>query len=484
MIAAQSVLPALWPALPEMILAVGVLVLVLYGSFRGERSSEGVSVGALLLLILALFVVMSQPGTKVTTLNGAFIVDGFSKVMKALILLGSAASILLARDYFQRALIDRFEFPILILLCTLGMMVMASANDLISLYLGLELQSLAAYVIAAFHRDNLKSTEAGLKYFVLGALSSGMLLYGSSLVYGFTGTVSFPGIVAALNDTTGGFGIVLGIVFVAAGVAFKLAAVPFHMWTPDVYEGSPTPVTAFFASAPKMAAMAMTVRIFIGAFPDVTAVWQQIIVFVAIASMALGSFAAIGQRSIKRLMAYSSIGNVGYALVGLAAGSQDGVRGVVIYMIIYLAMTLGAFAVILSLRRGGQMFETVEDLSGLSRTHPVLAFCLAAMMFSLAGIPPLAGFFAKYYVFAAAIKADLVALAVIGVVTSVVGAFYYLRLVKVMYFDEPVAAYEPMAPGLRIVLGLTSVVVVLFWIVPAPLVGAASAAAKSLFPGS
>jgi len=484
MTAAHSVLPALWPALPELILAVGVLVLVLYGSFRGERSAEGVSVGALLLLILALFVVMSQSGAKVTTLNGSFIVDSFSKVMKALILIGSAASILLARDYFQRARIDRFEFPLLILLCTLGMMVMASANDLIALYLGLELQSLAAYVIAAFHRDNLKSTEAGLKYFVLGALSSGMLLYGSSLVYGFTGTVSFPGIVAALNDTNVGFGLVLGIVFVAAGVAFKLAAVPFHMWTPDVYEGSPTPVTAFFASAPKMAAMAMTIRIFIGAFPDVTAVWQQIIVFVAIASMALGSFAAIGQRSIKRLMAYSSIGNVGYALVGLAAGSQDGVRGVVIYMIIYLAMTLGAFAVILSLRRGGQMFETVDDLSGLSRTHPVLAFCLAAMMFSLAGIPPLAGFFAKYYVFAAAIKADLVALAVIGVVTSVVGAFYYLRLVKVMYFDEPVAAYEPMAPGLRIVLGLASVVVVLFWIVPAPLVGAAGAAAKSLFAGS
>ncbi|MDB5646059.1 NADH-quinone oxidoreductase subunit NuoN [Methylobacterium sp.] len=478
--AAQIVMPALGPALPELILSLGVLVLILYGAFRGERSAEGVNVGALILLVVALFAVMSQPGTKVTTLNGSFIVDNFSKVMKALILIGSAATILLSRDYFQRARIDRFEFPILLVLCTIGMLVMASANDLISLYLGLELQSLAAYVIAAFHRDNLKSTEAGLKYFVLGALSSGMLLYGASLVYGFTGTVSFPGIVAAL-DGTAGFGIVLGIVFVAAGVAFKMSAVPFHMWTPDVYEGSPTPVTAFFASAPKMAAVAMTVRLFIGAFPDVTAVWQQIIVFVSIASMALGSFAAIGQRSLKRLMAYSSIGNIGYALVGLAAGSQEGVRGVVIYMIIYLAMTLGAFAVLLSLRRGGEMFETVDDLSGLSRTHPVLAFCLAAMMFSLAGIPPLAGFFAKFYVFAAAIKADLVALAVIGVVTSVVGAFYYLRLVKVMYFDEPVAAYEPMPPGLRIVLALASVVVMLFWIVPAPLVGAAGAAAKSLF---
>jgi NADH-quinone oxidoreductase subunit N len=478
--AAQIVLPALGPALPELILSLGVLALILYGAFRGERSAEGVNVGALILLVVALFAVMSQSGAKITTLNGSFIVDNFSKVMKALILLGSAATILLSRDYFQRERIDRFEFPILLLLCTIGMMVMASANDLIALYLGLELQSLAAYVIAAFHRDNLKSTEAGLKYFVLGALSSGMLLYGASLVYGFTGTVSFPGIVAAL-DGTAGFGIVLGIVFVAAGVAFKLAAVPFHMWTPDVYEGSPTPVTAFFASAPKMAAMAMTVRLFIGAFPDVTAVWQQIIVFVAIASMALGSFAAIGQRSLKRLMAYSSIGNVGYALVGLAAGSQEGISGVVVYMIIYLAMTLGAFAVLLSLRRGGRMFETVDDLAGLSRTHPVMAFCLAAMMFSLAGIPPLAGFFAKYYVFLAAIKSGLVALAIIGVVTSVVGAFYYLRLVKVMYFDEPVAAYEPMPPGARIVLALSSVVVVLLGIVPGPIVGAASAAAKSLF---
>ena len=297
----QSVLPAITPVLPEIVLSIGALLLVLYGAWRGERSSEGVNVGALILLIFTFFLVVSQTGN-VTTLNGAFIADPFARVMKALILIGSAATILLSRDYFQRERIDRFEYPILIVLCTVGMLVMASANDLISLYLGLELQSLAAYVIAAFHRDDVKSTEAGLKYFVLGALSSGMLLYGASLVYGFTGTVSFPGIVTAL-DGPSSFGIVLGIVFVAAGVAFKLAAVPFHMWTPDVYEGSPTPVTAFFGSAPKVAAMAMTVRVFIGAFPDVTAVWQQIIVFVSIASMALGSFAAIGQRSIKRLMA-------------------------------------------------------------------------------------------------------------------------------------------------------------------------------------
>ncbi|MCP1561474.1 MULTISPECIES: NADH-quinone oxidoreductase subunit NuoN [Methylorubrum] len=475
----QSVLPAITPVLPEIVLSVGALLLVLYGAWRGERSSEGVNVGALILLIFTFFLVVSQSGS-VTTLNGAFIADPFARIMKALILIGSAATILLSRDYFQRERIDRFEYPILIVLCTVGMLVMASANDLISLYLGLELQSLAAYVIAAFHRDDVKSTEAGLKYFVLGALSSGMLLYGASLVYGFTGTVSFPGIVTAL-DGPSSFGIVLGIVFVAAGVAFKLAAVPFHMWTPDVYEGSPTPVTAFFGSAPKIAAMAMTVRVFIGAFPDVTAVWQQIIIFVSIASMALGSFAAIGQRNIKRLMAYSSIGNVGYALIGLAAGSEEGIRGVVIYMIIYLAMTLGAFAVLLSMRRKDQMFETIDDLSGLSRTHPWLAFCLAAMMFSLAGIPPLAGFFAKFYVFAAAIKAGLVTLAVVGVVTSVVGAFYYLRLVKVMYFDEAKAPYERIPPGSAIVLGVSSAVVVLFFLVPAPLVAAAGDAAKSLF---
>ncbi|MCE4224187.1 NADH-quinone oxidoreductase subunit NuoN [Methylobacterium sp. C25] len=476
----HSVMPTIGPLLPEIMMALGAMALLMYGAFRGERSTEGVNVGALILLILTFFVVVSGHG-KITTLSGAFISDNFSRIMKALILIGSAATILLSRDYFQRERIDRFEYPVMILLCTIGMMVMASANDLISLYLGLELQSLAAYVIAAFHRDDVKSTEAGLKYFVLGALSSGMLLYGASLVYGFTGTVSFPGIVTALSSDSTGLGIVLGIVFIAAGVCFKLAAVPFHMWTPDVYEGSPTPVTAFFASAPKMAAMAMTVRVFIGAFPDVTAIWQQIIIFVSIASMALGSFAAIGQKNIKRLLAYSSIGNVGYALIGLAAGTEEGVRGVIVYMLIYLAMTLGGFAVLLALRRKNQMFETIDDLSGLSRTHPWLAFCLAAMMFSLAGVPPLAGFFGKFYVFAAAIKAGLVTTAVIGVVTSVVGAFYYLRVVKVMYFDEPRDAYEPMPPGIRIVLGLSSALVVLFFLVPAPLVAAAGAAAKSLF---
>ncbi|PVE23263.1 NADH-quinone oxidoreductase subunit NuoN [Microvirga sp. KLBC 81] len=473
-------IPAFGPVLPEIILAAGALVLVLFGAMRGERSEEGMNIIALALLAVAFVAVLMLPGERVETMNGSFVIDGFAKFMKALTLVASAGGVILSMDYMRREGISRFEYPILIVLSTLGMMMVISANDLIALYLGLELLSLSSYVIAAFDRDNVRSTEAGLKYFVLGSLSSGMLLYGASLVYGFTGNVSFPAIAGILQGQVG-IGAVIGIVFVAAGIAFKISAVPFHMWTPDVYEGSPTPVTAFFAAAPKMAGMAMATRVFIDAFPNIVGQWQQIIVFISIASMALGSFAAIGQRNIKRLMAYSSIGNVGYALIGLAAGTVEGVQGVVVYMAIYLAMTLGAFAVILGLRRGKVMFENIEDLSGLARTHPVLAFCLAMMMFSLAGIPPLAGFFAKFAVFNAAINANLVALAIIGVVTSVIGAYYYLRIVKVMYFDEPAAAYDAMPAGVKLVLALSSIFVVLFGIVPAPLVAAAGAAARSLF---
>jgi NADH-quinone oxidoreductase subunit N len=472
--------PAFGPALPEIILAVGVLMLILFGAFRGERSAALVTIGSLVLLFVAFVAVLLLPTSRTVTMGGSFIVDGFAKYMKLLVLLGSAATIALSTDYLRREGIDRFEYPILILLSTIGSMMMVSANDLIGLYLGVELQSLASYVIASFHRDNLRSTEAGLKYFVLGALSSGMLLYGASLVYGFTGTVAFPGIATALHGPVE-TGVVLGLVFVAAGVAFKMAAVPFHMWTPDVYEGSPTPVTAFFSSALKVSAIAMAVRVFMGAFPNILAQWQQIIIFIAIASMLLGSFAAIGQRNIKRLMAYSSIGNVGYALIGLAAGTPEGIQGVIVYMAIYLAMTLGGFACILAMRRRNVMFENIDDLSGLARTHPVLAFCFAAMLFSLAGIPPLAGFFSKFYVFVAAIQAGLVTLAVIGVVTSVVGAYYYVRIVKIMYFDEPQAAFEPMPAGVQVVLAVTTFIIVVFFIVPAPLVGTAAAAAKSLF---
>jgi NADH-quinone oxidoreductase subunit N len=339
--------------------------------------------------------------------------------------------------------------------------------------------SLALYVVAASDRDSVRSTEAGLKYFVLGALSSGMLLYGCSLIYGFTGTVSFEGIAKAAN--AGSIGLLFGLVFLFVGLCFKVSAVPFHMWTPDVYEGAPTPVTAFFAAAPKIAAVAIFVRVCIDAFPDIAPQWQQILVFVSIASMALGSFAAIGQRNIKRLMAYSSIGHIGFVLIGLAAGTTEGVQGVLVYMTVYLAMTLGSFAVILAMRRDGRMVEQIADLSGLARTQPAMAFFLAVMLFAMAGIPPLAGFFAKFYVFLAAIQAGLYMLAIIGVITSVVGAYYYLAIVKVMYFDEPAPKFGPMPWELRTVLGVTGVFVLLFFVYPSPLLNAATAAAKSLF---
>jgi NADH-quinone oxidoreductase subunit N len=366
-------------------------------------------------------------------------------------------------------------------LATAGMMMMISATDLISLYVGLELQSLAIYVVAAINRNSLRSTEAGLKYFVLGALSSGMLLYGASLIYGFTGQTGFAAIASAVAQQGVSVGLVFGLVFLIAGLAFKVSAVPFHMWTPDVYEGAPTPVTAFISAAPKVAAMALFVRAVVGAFGPATDDWQQIITFLAIASMALGAFAAIGQRNIKRLMAYSSIGHMGYALVGLAAGTGAGVRGVVIYLIVYLAMTLGAFAVILSMRRRDGMVEEISDLTGLSRTNPVLAFLLAVILFSLAGIPPLAGFFAKFYVFMAAIEAELYWLAVIGVLASVVGAYYYLRIVKIMYFDEPAESFERMPVELKVVLGLSGVFILVYVLIAGPIGGYAEAAARTFF---
>src|SRR5690349_4323348 len=374
---------------------------------------------------------------------------------------------------------QKFEYPVLILLSTTGMLVLVSAADLIALYLGFELMSLALYVIAAIDRDNTRSSEAGLKYFVLGALSSGMLLYGCSLIYGFTGTVSFAGIAKAAQG--GGIGLTFGLVFLFVGFCFKVSAVPFHMWTPDVYEGAPTPVTAFFSAAPKVAGIAVFVRASIMAFPAILTQWQQIVVFVSIASMVLGAFAAIGQTNIKRLMAYSSIGHMGYALIGLASGSPEGVRSVLVYMAIYVAMTLGTFAGIIAMRRPEGPVEQISDLAGLARTKPAMAFFLAMMMFSLAGVPPLAGFFAKLYVFFAAINAGLYTLAVIGVVTSVVGAYYYLLVVKTMYFDEPAPRFVPMRPELGLVLAVTGLFVILFCVYPGPLVDAAGAAAQSLF---
>jgi NADH-quinone oxidoreductase subunit N len=477
-------IPALLPALPEIVLALGAMALLMVGAFRGEQATKSIDGAAILLLILTGAVIVWLPAGKLVTFGGSFVVDNFARFLKLLALTGSAAAILMSTDYLAAEKRQKFEYSILILLATTGMMMLISAADLIALYLGLELMSLALYVVAAIDRDSVRSTEAGLKYFVLGALSSGMLLYGASLVYGFTGTVSFAGIAKAATQggaSSGHLGLVFGLVFLFAGFCFKVSVVPFHMWTPDVYEGAPTPITAFFAAAPKVAGIAMFVRTTIVAFPGVVTQWQQIVVFVAIASMALGAFAAIGQRNIKRLMAYSSIGHMGFALVGLAAGTQEGVQGVLVYMAIYVAMTLGTFACILSMRRDGQMVENISDLSGLARTKPAMAFFFAMLLFSLAGIPPLAGFFAKFYVFLAAIQAGLFALAVIGVVTSVVGAYYYLTIVKIMYFEEPAKPFEPMPIELKAVLAVTGLFNVLFFIYPGPLVAAANAAAKSLF---
>jgi len=468
-------------AAPEILLAVGAMALLMLGVFRNDDEDDLTGWLSIGLIILAGVLVLMQDGARVELFNGSFVVDDFARFMKVVTLIGSAVAIAMSFDYLRDAKLFKFEFPILIVLATLGMMMMISANDLISLYLGLELQSLSLYVIAAFRRDSVRSSEAGLKYFVLGALSSGMLLYGSSLIYGFTGTTGFEGIAASLEKTGISLGLIFGLVFFLAGIAFKISAVPFHMWTPDVYEGAPTPVTAFFAAAPKFAAMAMMIRAIYTPFPSIAPEWQQIVVFISIASMLLGAFAAIGQRNIKRLMAYSSIGHMGYALVGLAAGTPDGVRGVIIYMAIYMVMTVGTFAFILSMKRSDGMVEEIDQLAGLSRNNPMAAFILAMLLFSLTGIPPLAGFFAKFYVFLAAIHAELYALAVLGVLASVVGAYYYLRIVKIMYFDEPVERFEPMPGILKGVLGVSGMLVILFFVYPAPLVAAAGTAARSLF---
>ena len=469
----------LLPLAPELVLGIGAMLLLMLGAYRDERIVRVVDVAAILLLVAAGAIVCLLPAGKLTSFDGSFVVDNFARFLKVLAAIGSVAAVAMSIDFAKQERQQRFEYSVLIVLSTLGMFMLISAADLIALYLGLELMSLPLYVVAASHRDNLRSTEAGLKYFVLGALSSGMLLYGASLVYGFTGTVSFSGIAQAASH--GGIGLIFGLVFLFAGFCFKVSAVPFHMWTPDVYEGAPTPVTAFFAAAPKVAGMAMFVRATVVAFPGITSQWQQIVVFVAIASMLLGSFAAIGQRNIKRLMAYSSIGHMGFALVGLAAGTPEGVQGVLVYMAIYITMTLGIFAVILSMRRSTGMVESIDQLAGLSRTNPTMAFFLAMLLFSMAGVPPLAGFFAKLFVFLAAIKAGLYVLAVIGVLASVVGAYYYLAIVKVMYFDDAAEGFQAMPVELKVVLAICGLFNVLFFLNPGPLVGAASAAARSLF---
>lgn len=477
-------IPNLQLATPELWLAVGAMVLLMVGVFSGKNANTLVTGLSLALIVIAAISLYRIEGEGVG-MHGAFVLDSFARYMKILALIGSAVAIAMSVTYMRREKFDKFEYPILVILATAGMMLMISSGDMITLYLGLELQSLALYICAAINRDSVRASEAGLKYFVLGALSSGMLLYGISLTYGYTGHTDFAGIAEVLSGSERSIGLIFGLVFILAGVAFKISAVPFHMWTPDVYEGAPTPVTAFFASAPKVAAMALMVRVTMGAFEPITHDWQQIIVFVSLASMVLGAFAAIGQRNIKRLMAYSSIGHMGYALVGLAAGTQAGVNGVILYMTVYMVMTLGTFACILAMRRKDGMVEEIDDLAGLASAHPMLAVMLTILMFSLAGIPPLAGFFAKYFVFVAAIEANLITLAVVGVLSSVVGAFYYLRIIQLIWFKEAegVAAdgFVPMASELRLVLGVSGVFVVVFYLFAGRLFELTNIAASSFF---
>lgn len=481
----SSLLMSYAPLLPEIILVVGALALLLFGAFAKESEGNAERAGwlAIGILIVAGFFVWRQPLSSSVLFDGNLVIDGFGRFMKLMALIGSAGAVLLSFNFMKDKKILSYEYPVLVLMASAGMMLMISAGDLITLYLGLELQSLALYVVAALRRDSARSSEAGLKYFVLGALSSGMLLYGASLIYGFIGSTSFTAIKDAVSASGAGqdIGLIFGLVFLMVGLAFKISAVPFHMWTPDVYEGAPTPVTAFLASAPKIAAMALLIRVVQGALPGITSQWQQIIVFLSIASMVLGAFAAIGQTNIKRLMAYSSIGHMGYALVGLAAGNSEGTQGVLIYLAIYLVTTLGTFAVILSMRRSDGAVEEIADLAGLAQTNLPMAALLAVLFFSLMGIPPLAGFFAKFYVFAAAVKAGLFPLAIIGVVASVVGAVYYLYVIKVMFFEEAKEQFLPMNTIEALVLGVTGALVVVYVLAPRMLVEAAAAAAKTFF---
>ena len=430
---------------PELILTIGGLITLMLGTFFGDRNVGLYQLSSLLTLAAAAAAVVALFGIETTVFSGTLSVDSFGGFAKLLIYAASFVCIVIAPRFFNGAM--RAEYPTLILFAALGMGIMASSRDLMTLYVGLELNSLAAYVLASFMRTDERSSEAGLKYFVLGALASGMLLYGISLLYGFSGTTDFAGIAKVLGGELN-IGLIFGIVFVLAGLGFKISAVPFHMWTPDVYEGAPTPVTTFFATAPKVAAMALMTRVVIDAMGPAVGAWQQIVIFLSLASIILGAVGAIGQKNIKRLLAYSSINNVGFMLVGLAAGTQQGVEGVLTYLLVYMLTTLGAFLVVLQLRDDqGNQVESIPALAGLSQRRPGLAAAMAVFLFSLAGIPPLFGFWPKYLVFEAAVNANLVPLAVAGIVASVIGAFYYIAIIKTMYFDDKSETEFPKGGG-------------------------------------
>lgn len=472
----------LGPVIPELFLAGVGLALLMIGVFRKGDATPLVGWLAVGALGVATILVAFGGAETQTAFGGLFIGDGFSRFAKVMCVGASALTLVMTLSWQKQEEVQRFELAILMVFATVGMMMMISANDLMSLYIGLEMQSLAAYVMASFKRDSLKSTEAGLKYFVLGSVASGMLLYGSSLVYGFTGTTNFTKLAEVLGHDAH-TGAIVGLVFVMCGMAFKISAAPFHMWTPDVYEGAPTPITGFFAIAPKIAALALFLRLVTGPFMGLEDAWQQIAVVIAALSMIVGAFGAIVQTNIKRLMAYSSIGHMGYALIGLAVATPEGVRGVLIYLALYLFMNIGAFAVILSMRQKGRAVEGIADLAGMWKSNMGMAVALTIFMFSMAGIPPMAGFFGKFYVFMAAVDAGFYKLAILGVLSSVVGAFYYLRIVKVMFFDEPLEAFDAPVLSNRLILWGTSGVTALYIIWPSPLLSSAQAAAAALIGG-
>ncbi|MCS6986683.1 MAG: NADH-quinone oxidoreductase subunit NuoN [Sphingomonadaceae bacterium] len=470
---------------PEVVLAAGLLVLLLVGAFQGDRAADGISWGGVLLLVAAAVPLFDQEPARTLAWGGLYVADALSRYLKLLVFAGAAAALLVAMPALRRQAIARFEYPLLVLFATLGMALMVSAHDLLTLYLGLELMSLSCYVLAAFDRCDARSSEAGLKYFALGALASGVLLYGVSLVYGFVGATGFDAIAQAVRGEGRSLGVVAGLALVLAGLAFKISAVPFHMWTPDVYQGAPTPVTAFLATAAKVAAFGLLLRVVVGAFGALAADWRQIVVFLSLASMALGAVGAIGQTNAKRLMAYSAITHMGFALIGLAPGTAQGAQAVLLYLTVYLVMTFGAFLCLLSLvGPDGAAREELADLAGLARTRPGLAAALAIFMLSLAGLPPLFGFMPKLAVFAAAVEAGLWPLAVAGVLATVVAAFYYLRVVKLLYFDPPAGVGsaqvdEGVAPILM--LAAASFSSPLGFLLLGPLSAAGQAVARALF---
>ncbi len=472
---------SLAPIFPELIIIIGAIIILMAGAFLKKQASVGLAgITIALLLVVSLLIILFP--TDGIILNGAFIQDSFARYMKILLLASSLFAIILSLSSAKENSLDRFEYSVLLLFATLGMMIMVSANDLMSLYIGVEMQALSLYVLAAMRRESSKASEAGLKYFVLGALSSGMLLYGASLIYGFTGQTQLDEIAKIIMLGDRSIGLIFGLVFLLAGLAFKISAVPFHMWTPDVYEGAPTPVTAFFASAPKVAAMALLIRLVMESFEPVSQDWRQIVIFLSIASMILASFAAIGQKNLKRLIAYSSIGHMGFALVGLSAGSLVGVQAVAIYMAIYVIMTLGLFAAILSLKNQNGYVENITDLRGLAQTNPFVAAIIAIIMFSLIGLPPLAGFFAKWHVFLAAIEAKLFLLSIIGVLASAVSAFYYIRIIILMYVYEPEQQFIKAQPELRFIMALSGFLILTYYFsIAAPLTNITRFVVGSLF---